>query len=211
MPGFQPHVFDPASGRREVHELKDLLDSSADLDEKRIRSFFEPRTQLRALVGLVNSTLGSPDRLAWEFPIFGDFRCDFAVGDWSRKAYTFVELEGAGPKSLFVQQGKRATRAWSPQFDRGYSQIIDWFYKLQVMTDTPDMEAQFGKRSIRYTGLLLIGRNQYMKAGEPMRLEWRRDHVLVNSKHLVCFTYDQLIDDLLFRLQNVTAAGKPVV
>jgi hypothetical protein len=75
------------------------------------------------------------------------------------------------------------------------------------MTDTPDMEARFGKRSIRYTGVLLIGRDQYLQAGERLRLEWRQEHVVVNSKHVIYVTYDQLLDDLLFRLDQYTVAG----
>jgi hypothetical protein len=145
MPDFQPHTLDLAACRHQVQELKALLDSSADIGEAVFHDFFEPRTHLRALVGLYNPSLASPDRLAWQYPIFGDFRCDFAVGDWARKAYTFVEYEDARPTSLFVRQGEKATRAWSARFDGGYGQIIDWFYKLQVMTDTPDMEARFGK------------------------------------------------------------------
>lgn len=159
------------------------------------------------MIGPYNSALKSLDRLAWQYPIFGDFRCDFAIGDWKRKAYTFVEFEDARPNSLFVKQGEKATRAWSSRFDGGYSQIIDWFYKLHVMTDTPDMEARFGKRSIRYTGVLITGREQHFQAGERLRLEWREEHVVVNSKHVVCVTYDQLLEDLLLRLDQYSGAG----
>ncbi len=81
------------------------------------------------------------------------------------------------------------------------------YYKLQVMTDTPDMETRFGKRSIRYTGVLIIGRDQHFQAGERLRLEWRQERVVINSKHIVCVTYDQLLEDLLFRLDKYTAAG----
>src|SRR5438046_808260 len=135
MPDFAPHSLDLATGRREVAELQDLLNSAANLGEAVFRKFFKARFNLRALIGLYNASLTSPDRLAWEYPIFGDFRCDFAIGDWGRKAYTFVEYEDARPNSLFVKQGDRATRAWSPRFDAGFSQVIDWFYKLHVMTD----------------------------------------------------------------------------
>jgi len=207
MPDFQPHVLDLVAGRQQAQELKALLDSSTDLGEAVFHDFFEPRTHLRALIGLYNTSLASPDRLAWQYPIFGDFRCDFAIGDWARKAYTFVEYEDARPNSLFVKQREKATRAWSSRFEGGFSQIIDWFYKLQVMTDTPDMEARFGKRSIRYTGVLITGRDQHFQAGERLRLEWRRDHVVVNSKHVVCVTYDELLEDLLFRLDQYTVAG----
>ena len=75
------------------------------------------------------------------------------------------------------------------------------------MTDTPDMEARFGKRSIRYTGVLIIGRDQHFQAGERLRLDWRQEHVVVNSKHIVCVTYDQLLEDLLLRLDQSIVAG----
>jgi hypothetical protein len=208
MPDFEPYALDLAACKDQVEQLKTLLDGSADLGEATLRKLFKPRSHLRALIGQYNPLLASPDRLAWEYPIFGDFRCDFAVGDAARAAYTFVEYEDARPNSLFVKQGKKATRAWSPRFDSGYGQIIDWFYKLQVMTNTPDMEARFGKRAIRYVGVLIIGREQHMTVGERLRLEWRQEHVAVNSKHVVCVTYDQLIDDLLFRLDNYTTAGQ---
>jgi hypothetical protein len=209
MPDFEPPVLDLVAGRDQVQQLKAFLEGSANLGEAAIRKLFKTSAHLRALVGLYNPFLSSPDRLAWEYPVFGDFRADFAVGDWSRKAYTFVECEDARPNSLFVKQGEKATRAWAPRFDGGYGQIVDWFYKLQVMTDTPDMEARFGKRSIRYTGVLIIGRDQHMTVGEQLRLEWRREHVVVNSKHIICVTYDQLINDLLFYLDKFTSTENP--
>ena len=73
------------------------------------------------------------DLLAYEYPLFGDFRCDLAVADSVTRACTFVEFEDAGPRSLFVQHGDKATREWSPRFDHGYSQVVNWFYKLQDM------------------------------------------------------------------------------
>jgi hypothetical protein len=208
VPDFQPHTFDQAVCRQQVQELKTLLDSSADIGEAAFHDFFESRTHLRALIGRWNPALLSLDRLAWQYPIFGDFRCDFAIGDWNRKAYTFVEFEDARPNSLFVKQGEKATRAWSPRFDSGYSQIIDWFYKLQVMTDTPDMEAKFGKRAIRYVGVLIAGRDQHFQAGERLRHEWRHAHVIVNSKQIFCLTYDQLLEDLQYRVVEFGKSGK---
>jgi Domain of unknown function (DUF4263) len=208
MPDFQPHTRGREACRQQLQELQALLDSSADLGEAAFHDFFEPRAHLRALVGLYNPSLASPDRLAWQYPIFGDFRCDFAVGDWARKSYTFVEYEDARPNSLFVKQGEKATRAWSLRFEGGFSQIIDWFYKLRVMTDTPDMEARLGKRSVRYTGVLIVGRDQHLQAGERLRLDWRQEHVVVNSRHIFCVTYDQLLADLLFYLDKYTASGE---
>lgn len=198
MPDFKPYSRDLAAARNEVEELRALLDSSDDLGEAAFRAFFEPRLHLRALAGLYTPELFRPDRLAWEYPLFGDFRCDFAIGDSVRGAYTFVEYEDARPNSLFVRQGEKATRAWSPRLEGGYSQVIDWFYKLHVMAETPDMEARLGSRTVRYTALLVIGRDQHLQVGERLRLRWRNDHVIVNSRRVHCVTYDQLLDDLSF-------------
>jgi hypothetical protein len=76
------------------------------------------------------------------------------------------------------------------------------------MTDTPDREARLANRSIRSTGVLIIGRDRHFQAGERLRLDWRQEHVVANSKHVVCVTYDQLFADLLFRLdQSIVAAN----
>jgi len=53
----------------------------------------------------------------------------------------------------------------------------------------------------------LPGANSTFQAGERLRLEWRHEHVVVNSKHVVCVTYDQLLEDLLFRLDESMVAG----
>ncbi|MBL8798013.1 MAG: hypothetical protein JNM56_29215, partial [Planctomycetia bacterium] len=58
-----------------------------------------------------------------------------------------------------------------------------------------------------YTGVLIVGRDQHLLPGERLRLEWRREHVLVNSKHIVCVTYDELLEDLWFRLDQYGVAG----
>jgi hypothetical protein len=64
MPDFEPHSLDLATSQQQVHELKALLDTSADLGEAVFHDFFEPRAHLRALIGLYNTSLAAPDRLA---------------------------------------------------------------------------------------------------------------------------------------------------
>jgi len=200
MPGFDAHALDPVTGRVEVADLRVLLTANQELSETLLRNFFRGRRNASALIGHYNPAVQRADRLAFEYPLFGDFRCDLAISDSSSKACTFVELEDAGPRSLFVRKGRKATREWSPRFDHGYSQIVDWFHKLQDMTNTAGMEARFQKRAIDYTGVLVVGRNQYMDVGETERLRWRREHVIVNSKRILCVTYDQFLEDLEFRL-----------
>jgi hypothetical protein len=208
MPGFSPHHLDLGACRAQVGELRVLLQSAAEIDEGTFNQFFRARTHLSALIGLYNPAIARFDLLAWEYRLFGDFQCDIVVGDSITKAFTFIEYEDAQSNSLFVKHGAKATREWSPRFDHGYSQLVDWFYIIRVMTDTPDMEAQFGKRSIDYTGVLVVGRDQYMDAGERLRLDWRREYMVVNSKKIICVTYDQLLDDLTFRLDSYALASK---
>ena len=200
MPEFVPHVIDPRAAHAEVAELRALLQTSADLKEAAFRDFFRSRPHATALIGPYSSSANRSDLIAYEYPLFGDFRCDLAIADSVTRACTFVEFEDAGPRSLFVRHGDKATREWSPRFDHGFSQVVDWFYKLQDLTQTATMEARFGRRALDYTGVLVIGRDQHMSTGEHDRLRWRREHVIVNSKRIVCVTYDELLGDLTYRL-----------
>ena len=200
MPDFIPHLLDRAACRVEVEELRTLLQLNTALKEARLVESLRARPHLSALIGRYNQAIARFDRIAWEYPLFGDFRCDLVIGDSITRAYTFVEVEDATSRSLFIRHGKKATREWSSRFDHGYSQVVDWFYKLQDMTNSDEMEARFGKRAIDYTGVLIVGRDQHMDIGEQLRMNWRREHVIVNSKRIVCVTFDQLLADLTFRL-----------
>jgi hypothetical protein len=120
MPGFAPHSLDPAAARAEITELRALLTSNVSLKESMLRGFFSTRFHASALIGHYNPAVQRADRLAYEYPLFGDFRCDLAIGDSVSRFCTFVEFEDAGPRSLFVKRGRKATREWSPHFDHGY-------------------------------------------------------------------------------------------
>jgi hypothetical protein len=210
MKHFHEHQLDVNQCRKEVLALKKLLSKHLDLSERLIRDFLQKHRHLAALCGLYNREIVRFDRLAWEYQLFGDFVCDLAVGDFVRKTYCFIECENAGPKSLFVKEGKKSTRAWSPRFEHGYGQVVDWFYKLRDREKSDEFEARFGSRSIDYTGVLLIGRSQYLSAEERMRLDWRKTHVVVDSKRIVCVTYDDLVNDLLFRLSSFQPGANAV-
>ncbi len=148
MPDFALHAIDPTAARAEVVELEGLLLANPILKEADFREFVRARPHASALIGYYNLDVKRIDLLAYEYPLFGDFRCDLAIADSVTRACTFVEFEDAGPRSLFVKHGDKSTREWSPRIDHGYSQVIDWFYKLQDMTNTASMEARFGKRAI---------------------------------------------------------------
>lgn len=209
MKSFVPVSFDCLLYKKEVQDLQQLLTTRPSLKERKdVLPFFKARPHLSALCGLYNTDMTLPNLVAWEFDLFGDFSCDLAVGDSTKKLYTFVEFEDAGPKSLFVKQGKKATREWSDRFDHGYSQIIDWFYKLNDRRNSDEYEARFGKRSVNFAGVLVVGRDSFLEAGEKNRLEWRREHVVVHSKKIVCVTFDELVKDLTARIDMFQEARK---
>jgi hypothetical protein len=209
MKGFDRHDFDLAQCRQELGELKQLLESSDELGENaHILPFFRQRRNLSAFVGSYNTNIARFDLVAFEYDVFGDFVADLVVGDSRKSAFNFVEFEDAGPKSLFVKKPNKATREWSPRFEHGCGQIIDWFYKLNDRRNSDDCKTRFGKRSIDFIGTLIIGRDQHIDEGERLRLDWRRENVIVNSKQVLCITFDQLLYDLQDRLRLYTGAAQ---
>lgn len=203
MKTFEPLAFDPARCRKELGQLQNWLARRPVLDEtKYILPFFRRRRHLAAFIASYSPNIIRFDRLAFEYPLFGDFTCDLAVGDSVKRAYCFIEFEDAGPNSLFVRRGKKSTREWSSRFDHGYSQIIDWFGKLEDMRKSDAFAARFGARSIRYAGILVVGRDQYLLPGERERLEWRRNNVVVASQKIEAVTFDGLLQDLQGRLET---------
>jgi hypothetical protein len=197
---FESLDFEIAQCRQEVAGLRNWLNANPTLGEKAIRDVFRHRRQLSAFIASSSPNMNRYDRIAFEYPLFGDFTCDLVVGDSAGGAFCFVEFEDAGPQSLFVRRGKKATREWSPRFDHGYSQIIDWFHKLDDMEKSSDYSSRFGAATIRHSGVLSVGRDQYLDPGERERLVWRSDHVVVASRTIQCMTFDGLAEALQARL-----------
>jgi Domain of unknown function (DUF4263) len=187
------------------HSFSDRLDRhepSVLEEQKHILPFFRQHRNIAALIGHLYSDCVRIDRIAYEFDIFGDHAADLVVGDASRRNYSFIEFEDAAPDSIFRREGKKDTLAWGPRFERGYSQIMDWFWKLDDLSRTDTLRHRFeDARTIRYHGLLVIGRTPHLEPLERARLSWRRDRVVVDSKHIYCVTFDELRDDLRDKLR----------
>ncbi len=198
---------------RSSRHSKALLDrrESGTLQEKEhILPFFRQHRNVAGLIGYLSFECLHIDRIAYEFDIFGDHAADLVVGDTTRQTYGFIEFEDAGPDSIFRKGGKKDTLAWASRFEQGYSQIIDWFWKLDDMARTDTLRHRFeGATAIRYYGLLVIGRTSHLEPLERDRLSWRRDRVVVDSKHIYCVTFDELHDNLRDRLElmGLRAAG----
>jgi hypothetical protein len=207
---FQPIAFDPDQCRRELSEFETLLRAKESLGEKSdILPFFKSRQHLSALIGCYHPNIVNPSRVAHEFDIFGGFRADLAIGDPQRRAYCLVEFENAAPDSIFVTT-ERATTEWSPRFEHGFGQIVDWFWRISDYEKSDEFEGVFDSRTIDHMAVLVVGRSSYLDKREKSRLEWRRKRIIVDSQKVFCYTFDELFEDLSFRLQQypLTAAAE---
>jgi hypothetical protein len=202
MKEFLQIQFDSDQCRKELALFRNLLDGKKELEENAdVKPFFEANKQLAAFLGSLSWNIICFDLLAFQYQLFGDYGCDMVVGDSVHKSYGFIEWEDATSASIFRPQGKKATPEWSARFEHGFSQIVDWFCKLDDMARTDEFEARFGARNTHYFGLLVVGRDEGLAhPRERRRWEWRSQKVVVNSLLVWCLTYDQLYDFLSRRL-----------
>jgi hypothetical protein len=168
--------------------------------------FFRDREHLSAFIGSYFPYIANFNRLAFEYDIFGDFKANLAIGDSDSGWYCFVEFEGAGPTSIFERKGTKTTPEWGTQFEHGFSQVVDWFWKLSGMENTREFMSRFGNEYAGYEAMLIIGRTEGLDQRERDRLRWRRDRLLTNSKHVHCVTFDELFSHLDMRLSSYEAA-----
>lgn len=178
--------------RREVDDLGALLAEREELSEAAdVLPFFADRKALSAAIGLLNPLLPRPDRLAHEYDLFGDFRCDLAVGQEGVGQFCLVEFEDARRASVF--SGPKGTPDWARRFEHGMSQVIDWFWKLEDERGSTEFQNRFGYGEAGFVGILVIGRRAFLDRKGEARLRWRRESVTV-GRHgsVLCLTYDEL-------------------
>ncbi|QTA93079.1 Shedu anti-phage system protein SduA domain-containing protein [Desulfonema magnum] len=200
MKDFQAFEFDPVLCGQELDKFRNLLDTKAELSEQgELLPLFRESENFTALIGNLHPGITKVDKIAQEYDLFGDFVCDFAVGDSNRNAYCFIELENAKRNSIF-KKGTRATSEWGYRFEHGFSQVIDWFYKLDDEEKSYAFEDRFGARSIDSMSMLIIGRSEFLASSEQRRLRWRERHVIVHSQQVRCLTYDELFQEFQFML-----------
>lgn len=185
----------------ELEEFENLLRDNKELNERKdILPFFKERQHLSACIGWY-----APDnfcnQIKHEFTLFGDFRADLVVGDSVNNIYCFIEFEDATKDSIFINK-ERSTSEWSPRFGHGFSQIIDWFWKIDDVKNTSQFRSIFGTENTEYQGILVIGRDEFLSELEKARLKWYLNRVVVDSRKVICKTFDQLARDTRNRLSR---------
>lgn len=209
MKEFVHHNISIKNCIQELRAFEELLAVKPELKEREdILPFFKHHLNLAAFLGTYIPDIANPDRIATEYDLFGDFTCDLAVGDSTSQTFLLVEFEDAKPDSLFTKHANKATPEWSPRLEHGFSQILDWFWKVSDMEKSDDYENRFGARRAAIHGLLVVGRDQALQSREKARLKWRQDHTIINSKRITVITFDQLARDLKYRLSRYPEAAK---
>lgn len=142
-----------------------------------------------------------------EFSILGEFRADFAISNSCKSKFLFVEFEPAKRESVFAKKtdGKGiVSYEWSDKFEHGFSQILDWHYRMEDLRRTARFQEHFGSEDVEYEGILVVGRDCFVKeVGGMARLNWRKDKTVIDSRKIYCMTYDKLFRELQGRMNSI--------
>lgn len=191
---FSAVKLDPGRCRTEIDEFGELLRAKAELSEKNdIQPFFKSRVQVSAFVGSFVLNIGPATQICFEYNFFGDYAADLVLGDRARRRFCVVEFEDGRLQSIFKPSPSGNSRVWSPRFEHGYSQIIDWYTMLDDLKKSQRFKRDFGDGHIRFSALLIIGRDAGLTDPyDRFRLDWRADKVSVDSNSVICVTFDEL-------------------
>lgn len=190
---FQSVAFDPRRCRIQIEEFGRLLRSRAALSERdHVLPFFRKRSHLSAFIGSYMRDTGPATEYAFEYPFYGDFTAHLVVGDRAGRRLCVVEFEDGRRDSIFRVPRGRSTAAWSLRFEHGFSQIVDWFALVDDLKKTTRFQRDFGPDHVRFSALLVIGRDAGVTGYERTRLDWRTEKVRVDSHPVECVTFDGL-------------------
>lgn len=201
MKTFDLIKFDLQTLQLELNEFEAFLANNPQLRErKHVLPFFKSHRQLCAAIGLLDG-LGLPDRVATELDLFGDMACDAASGDSSSNSYTLIEFEDANEYSIFGNQTSGSVRRWSTRFERGFSQLVDWAWRLSLENHSSHRyRSIFGNNYASINFLLIIGRDADLNADDLQRLTWRARHTTLGAHKMSCMTFDNVLDTIRRRL-----------
>ncbi len=203
MRSFASLTLDTSILSSNLTELEALLASEPHLKERdQVIPFFKARAHLIAALGLANNAVELPDRWAHELDLFGDFACDVAAGDSEANAFTLVEFEDAQEYSIFLrlQEGK-AMKRWSPRFEHGFSQLVDWAWRISAEGESSAaFRRVFGNDNPAIHLLLVIGRDADLTKDDLTRLRWRAKQTSLGQFRMSCFTFDGILQSVRRRL-----------
>jgi hypothetical protein len=97
---------------------------------------------------------------------------------------------------------------WSSRFERGFSQLLDWAWRIDhERQPSATLEAAFGTADPKVHYLLVIGRDQWIGDAGRARLHWRRLHNGISGQRTTIWTYDDLLNFVSLRLRGAERDG----
>jgi hypothetical protein len=194
---FKSIALDPKTCRTQINEFGALLRSKAALSERLdVLPFFTKRPQISAFIGSYMRDTGPATEYAFEYPFYGDFAADLVIGDKAGRRFCVVEFEDGRKNSIFRVPKGKSTSEWGPRFEHGFSQIVDWFTLIDDIKNTKRFQRDFGPDHVRFSALLVIGRDAGVTGYDRTRLDWRTEKVRVDSHPVECVTSDGLREHL---------------
>jgi hypothetical protein len=203
MKSLEALTLDTDILRSDLAALETRLAAEAHLKERaQILPFFQGRHHLCAALGLTNSSVGLPNRWATELDLFGDFTCDVVAGDSEANAYTLIEFEPALEYSVFKKlQPKKSMRHWSPRFEHGFSQLVDWAWRISSEgVSSAAFRRIFSDDNPAIHLLIVVGRDADLGKDDLTRLRWRANHTTLGQFKMSCFTFDGILQSIRRRL-----------
>jgi hypothetical protein len=157
---FTSVKLDPRQCGVEIDEFGVMLASRTELSEQHdIQPFFKSRLQISAFIGSFMRNIGPATQICFEYQFFGDYAADLVLGDKAYRQFCVIEFEDGRAQSIFKPSQSGNTRVWSPRFEHGFSQIIDWYTMLDDLKKSQRFKRDFGDGHVRFSAMLIIGRD----------------------------------------------------
>lgn len=197
------------ASENELTEFKAFLDANHELEETGVGSlqeFFDARLNLLLLMGDVFGPAMHPTHYQRELVLLNEFRADYVVSEQSKSKFLFIEFEHAKKNSIFTEKNDSKTGTsyeWSSRFEHGFSQLIDWQFRIDDYKQSSKIDEHFGSSDITFQGVLIIGRDHFLKQqGMQRRFDWRVTNTTIKSRPIHCMTFDKLYREMIGRLEN---------
>jgi hypothetical protein len=208
MPVLDEIVLDGAALLADIEALRQFLGTNPQAERKQLLPFFATRPQLCTLIGMLHDRVKLVTHWNHELDLFGDFRCDLAVGSPKDGAFVLIEFEDARRASLFDRRGRVKNSHWGLRAERAVSQVNDWLFRLNTEGASARMERDFGNRNCVFMGVIVVGRSRDVSAYDRARLDWRSQNTLIGGSKLSIFTYDDLLEWLDGRARFLTSFAR---
>lgn len=189
---IETHLINPKKLKAEMKAFKKMLEKAWFSENEALRLFRKSKN-LIATFGNFNTAINNPDLVGSEIGIDGLVRCDFVVGDSNTRHFVLVEFEDAKKNSIFKSATKkRNIPDWSPRFEHGFSQLVDWAWIMADSKNSISKKAAFKGDVADWTLLLISGRDSSLNNLSKERIYWRSKNANCYNQKVFHLTFDEL-------------------